>query len=121
MCIGLERLRTCAEFNSNSSPGGRLACYGDIRVGNSKVELTEISPPTLNTQVLGPLACTQARRLPVPESLVLVTSYTVPPRPPTVFAPKPSAPGKAGTADWAKELGSGVKKVKCGYKNRYDN
>ena len=53
-------------------------------------------PATRNTQVRGPLASTQARRDPVPESFVLVTSTTAPPRPPTAAAPPPCAPGNAG-------------------------
>jgi hypothetical protein len=53
-------------------------------------------PATRNTQVRGPLASTQARRDPVPESFVLVTSITAPPRPPTAAAPPPCAPGNAG-------------------------
>ena len=53
-------------------------------------------PATRNTQVRGPLASTQARRDPVPESFVLVTSITAPPRPPTAAAPPPCAPANAG-------------------------
>ena len=52
-------------------------------------------PPTRNTQVRGPLASTQARSDPFPESLRFVTSITTPPRPPTAAAPPPSAPGNA--------------------------
>src|SRR5581483_5173582 len=44
----------------------------------------------------GPCAWTAARRLPGPESLRLVTTSTLPPRPPGVPAPAPSAPGNAG-------------------------
>src|SRR5579863_6766561 len=54
------------------------------------------TPATRKTQVRGPLACTQARRDPVPESFVFVTSITVPPRPPAEPAPPPAAPGNAG-------------------------
>jgi hypothetical protein len=54
------------------------------------------TPATRKMQVRGPLACTQARKDPVPESFVLVTSITTPPRPPTEAAPPPAAPGKAG-------------------------
>ncbi|HEY5141333.1 MAG TPA: hypothetical protein VIJ25_18770, partial [Methylococcales bacterium] len=50
----------------------------------------------MNTQVLAPDASTQLRKLPAPESLVLVTSYTLPPLPPFEDVPKPSAPRKAG-------------------------
>src|SRR5688572_24720520 len=56
-----------------------------------------IVPPTRNTQMRGPWDSTQARRLPGPLSLRLVTSITVPPRPPKLCAPNPSAPGKATT------------------------
>jgi hypothetical protein len=54
------------------------------------------TPATRKTQVRGPLASTQARRDPVPESFVFVTSITVPPRPPAEPAPPPAAPGNAG-------------------------
>jgi len=53
------------------------------------------NPATRNTQVRGPVAITQARSDPVPESFVFVTSMTAPPRPPTDAAPPPCAPGKA--------------------------
>src|ERR1700730_15330292 len=53
-------------------------------------------PPTRNTQVLGPLASTQARSDPFPESFRFVTSITTPPRPPTDARPPPSAPGNPG-------------------------
>ena len=53
-------------------------------------------PPTRNMQVLGPLASTQARSDPFPESFRFETSITTPPRPPTDAAPPPSAPGNAG-------------------------
>jgi hypothetical protein len=56
-------------------------------------------PATRKTQVRGPLACTQARKEPVPESFVFVTSITAPPRPPTEAAPPPAAPGNAGQFD----------------------
>src|SRR5688572_27498390 len=56
-----------------------------------------IVPPTRNTQMRGPCAATQARRLPAPLSLRFVTSMTVPPRPPLLWVPNPSAPGNATT------------------------
>jgi hypothetical protein len=40
----------------------------------------------------------QSRREPAPESLVLVTSNTWPPRPPADAAPPPWAPGNAARA-----------------------
>src|SRR5882724_11162561 len=54
------------------------------------------TPATRNTQVRAPVACTQARKDPPPESFVFVTSMTTPPRPPTAAAPPPCAPGNAG-------------------------
>jgi hypothetical protein len=53
-------------------------------------------PATRNTQVRGPVAITHARNDPVPESLLLVTSITAPPLPPTEAAPPPCAVGNAG-------------------------
>jgi hypothetical protein len=55
-----------------------------------------INPLTRKMQVLGPLASTQARKLPLPESFRFVTSITAPPRPPTDSAPAPWASGNAG-------------------------
>ena len=54
------------------------------------------TPATRKTQVRAPVACTQLRKDPEPESFVLVTSMTTPPRPPTEPAPPPAAPGNAG-------------------------
>ena len=42
------------------------------------------------------MAITQARSDPAPESFRLVISITTPPRPPTLAAPPPCAPGNAG-------------------------
>ena len=53
-------------------------------------------PDTSKTTIRGPSASTAARRLPSPLSLRLVTFITRPPRPPMVYMPCPSAPGKAG-------------------------
>ena len=53
-------------------------------------------PETLNTTMRAP-PCSQAhRKEPGPSSLRLVTVSTFPPRPPKVYMPPPSAPGKAG-------------------------
>src|SRR5580658_3013926 len=65
------------------------------------------TPATRKMQVRGPLACTQARKDPVPESFVFVTSITRPPRPPTEAAPPPAAPGKAGHGAELQEADSG--------------
>ena len=46
-----------------------------------------IVPDTLKTTVLGPFASIAALKLPSPESLRFVTSYTLPPRPPIVYFP----------------------------------
>ncbi|MNE71514.1 hypothetical protein D3C80_1673940 [compost metagenome] len=54
-----------------------------------------IVPEISNTTILGPVASIAALKLPVPASLRLVTLITLPPLPPVVFLPKPSAPGKA--------------------------
>src|ERR1700740_741126 len=55
-------------------------------------------PPMRNTQVRGPLAVSaHARKDPEPLSWGLVLSKTPPPRPPTLRAPPPCAPGKAAT------------------------
>src|SRR5262245_312360 len=59
-----------------------------------------IVPPTAKTQVRGPVFSMQLRKLPGPESLRFVTLMTAPPRPPTAFAPKPSALGNALIWAW---------------------
>ena len=66
---------------------GFLICIRDLPV---------IKPDTRKTQVRGPEASRQARKLPLPVSFRFVTSITTPPRPPTDSAPPPSAPGNAG-------------------------
>ena len=56
-----------------------------------------ITPPTANTTVLVPLFSTAQRNVPSePSSVSFVTVYTIPPAPPVVYLPAPSAPGKAG-------------------------
>ena len=59
-------------------------------------ELSLIVPETRKTTVRAPFASIAARRLPSPSSLRFVTSITLPPRPPVVYFPNPSAPGNAG-------------------------
>ena len=53
--------------------------------------------------VRGPLASMAWRSEPGSESFRFVTSNTLPPRPPMVYFPKPSAPGKAGIFDFGDE------------------
>jgi len=74
-------------------------------------DLPVIRPDTRKTQVLGPEASRQARKLPLPESFRFVTSITTPPRPPADSAPPPSAPGNAGQpalGQFADEVGPGA-------------
>ena len=60
----------------------------------------EIVPPTANTIVLLPDFSIAQRRVPSePSSLREVTVYTVPPAPPVVSFPAPSAPGKAAIVE----------------------
>src|SRR5690349_6478163 len=60
------------------------------------VFLRSMMPETRKIMVRGPLVSQAARKLPRPASLRFDTNKTLPPRPPGVFAPKPSAPGRAG-------------------------
>src|ERR1700746_1081567 len=79
-----------------TSPGA--VCPATVRKGledRKSPEVMENRPATRKTHVRGPLAMTQARSEPAPESLRLVTSITAPPRPPNEAAPPPRAPGKA--------------------------
>src|SRR5678809_933852 len=62
-------------------------------------------PATLNTTILAP-PCSQAqRKLPGPSSFRLLTIYTLPPRPPKLYLPPPSAPGKAAISACGKSVG----------------
>src|SRR5262245_17991670 len=62
------------------------------------LEFSAIVPPTVKRHVRGPVFSMQARKLPVPRSFRLVTLITLPPRPPRLLAPKPSAVGNDFTA-----------------------
>ena len=64
----------------------------------SMVLRTTMVPPVRKTQILAAVASAHARKLPGPASCRFVTSMTLPPRPPDVVEPKPSARGKAGNA-----------------------
>ena len=68
-------------------------------------------PPTRKTIVRDPVASTAARRLPGPESSRLMTWITTPARPPRVWAPNPSAPGKAGIVAVGSDAGVGCDSV----------
>ena len=64
-----------------------------------------IIPETLKTIVLAPTASQASRKVPFPLSSKLVTTNIFPPRPPCVYAPPPSAPGKAGISAKTKSFG----------------
>src|SRR5690349_14950478 len=55
-----------------------------------------ITPPTSNTTIRGPSASSAAPSDPGPVGASVVTLIILPPRPPTVWAAHPCAPGKAG-------------------------
>ena len=78
------------------SPGA--VCPAMVMQGLEMVSLLcrSMVPETLKTTMRGPSASTAARRLPGPESSRFVTAITLPPRPPFVREPWPSAPGKEG-------------------------
>src|SRR5688500_19757700 len=62
-------------------------------------------PDTLNTIILAP-PCSHAHlKLPSPSSFRLVTTITLPPLPPKLNLPPPSAPGNAGTSDCGRSVG----------------
>src|SRR5678810_155739 len=70
-----------------------------------------IIPATLNTIILAP-PCSQAqRKLPGPLSFRLVTTITLPPRPPKLYLPPPSAPGNAGMSDCGRSVGLFAKSI----------
>src|SRR5688500_7961784 len=54
-----------------------------------------MTPLTSKTTIRGPSAAQASARLPGPDAFRLVTLMTLPPRPPLLIAPQPSAPGKA--------------------------
>ena len=80
-------------------------------------------PETPKTTVRVPFSSNAARKLPGPESFKLVTAITRPPRPPLAFAPKPSAPGNAGTlaetgiatTPNSTAVKPNVRRIRCGY------
>src|ERR1051326_3010229 len=75
-------------------------------------------PPVRNTMVRAPLALQASRKLPGPEAFRLVTSITLPLRPPMETAPHPYAPGKAGVCAAANmEREVKMNKVKSGFMN----
>src|SRR3954454_14016847 len=84
-------------FTAMPAPGAVWPAI--VRYGfDTYIELCSwMTPDTVNTQVRGPVAVTQARSDPGPESFRFVTLMTVPPRPPFDVAPPPCAPGNAGT------------------------
>ena len=55
-----------------------------------------IVPAMRKITVRAPSASQATRKLPGPSSFRFVTKRTLPPRPPGVVAPNPSAPGNAG-------------------------
>lgn len=55
----------------------------------------EIVPETEKTIILGYFCLIASRKLPGPESFKFSTINTLPPRPPLVYLPNPSAPGNA--------------------------
>src|SRR5262245_58789026 len=54
-----------------------------------------ITPLTSNTTIRGPSAAQASARLPGPKPFRFVTLMTLPPLPPRLTAPQPSAPGNA--------------------------
>lgn len=81
------------------SPGA--VCPAMVILPFEMVTSASIVPETLNTTVLGPFALTASAKLPGPEALRFVTSMTLPPRPPTVYFPYPSAVGNANCWAWS--------------------
>ena len=85
-----------SERRQMPSPGAvwpAMVMYGSVIFSG---EASVISPPTRKITMRGPLAMQASRKLPGPASFRLVTKMTLPPRPPTAMAPKPSASGNAG-------------------------
>ena len=66
-------------------------------IGDSK----RMIPATLNTIMRAPPVSQASRKEPGPRSFRLVTVITLPPRPPKLYIPPPSAPGNAGIAEFA--------------------
>ncbi len=76
-----------------------------------------IMPETRKITIRGPLASIASRKLPGPSSLRLVTLKILPPRPPGVNAPAPSAPGNAGIAAFSRTSVSALASGKTEIKN----
>jgi hypothetical protein len=62
--------------------------------------------------IRGPFIPIAWRKLPGPSSLRFVTKNTLPPLPPPVLAPKPSAPGKAGRKSLAYARDPGIEETR---------
>src|SRR5690606_6365258 len=66
---------------------------------------SRIIPATLNTMMRGPPCSQASRNVPGPLSSKLVTTITLPPLPPKLYLPPPSAPGNAGISACGKSVG----------------
>ena len=87
------------------SPGAvcpAIVTYGARTImGDSNL----IIPETLKTMIRAPPVSQASRKEPGPRSFKLVTVITLPPRPPKLYMPPPSAPGKAGIRACGKSYG----------------
>ena len=87
------------------SPGAvcpAIVTYGARTImGDSNL----IIPETLKTMIRAPPVSQASRKEPGPRSFKLVTVITLPPRPPKLYIPPPSAPGKAGIRACGKSYG----------------
>ena len=62
-------------------------------------------PATLNTIIRAPPVSHASRKEPGPRSFRFVTVITLPPRPPKLYIPPPSAPGNEGISACGKSYG----------------
>ena len=88
-------IRTVLSFKHIPSPGAVCPAMVTSPFLTLSSDFSDMMPATSNTIVLAPLWFMASLREPVPLSFRLVTCMTLPPRPPVVYIPPPSAPGKA--------------------------
>ena len=105
-------IQTVSPATQTPSPGAvcpAIVIYG-ARIING--DFNRMMPATLNTIVLAPPCSHAQRKLPGPSSFKLVTTITLPPRPPKLNLPPPSAPGNAGISACGKSVGRLAKSIK---------
>jgi hypothetical protein len=88
-CVEIRKIPGLVGPPKSTCPGADWHAIVKKGLSTSISESVGNNPATRKMHVRGPTAVAQARKLPVPESAVVVTSITTPPRPPADAAPPP--------------------------------